>query len=342
MGFTKECIHPIKCARIRFLTVQPLLEIFTGNYQRNNRKNVEFWTVILLFVYCLFCNSNVSMAAVNNKALTGRICNLGDICDPDWDRDSYVKTVHDTRISLDVLSNHITWIIEDFEKSEDYNIIVYTEQYENLANILQSAIETIQYSIDSYTDDLDRQIFSIFEATNLRKPLQFIILADVETYIAMLYQISRIDKLLNQQGYFTYSHRWLLLSNDYKNMDLMQPFLCEIQNVAVIVPIAENETHVYSAMFKDTGRMFELVGTIGEDGVKQGAMIKHKTVFPNANYGFNGRLIRVGSQLFSFYTMQDGDGRYHGIYVDLLEVSTSHYLNASKSELSCTDLNIIL
>lgn len=252
-----------------------------------------------------------------------------------------------TTVDVNSLSSALIHLTHQVEEWTQF-IIIYTASYENLVqNILieQTYQElSFEYKIH-YTYDhnkeftysnVSQQLVELFTEINQRKEMRFLILAEAEVQQILLEVVNEIDWQLNQQGYFSYMHRWLLFFDRQDKLSDIQTALHEVQHVTAVTLDDCGKLVIYSGMWKPEGRRFETTGTF-QDYVddyhymeQQNQIVDDKmTLFPNVKYGFNGKLMRVSSQTFAIYTITktDSQGRnvYSGMYVDLLGVLAGYF-----------------
>ena len=174
------------------------------------------------------------------------------------------------------------------------------------------------------------QIMEVFKSiASSRSELHFIVFGESDFLVALLQQIKLQDGLYNQQGYFTFLHKWIFVISCQTNLLDIEEGLGNINHITIVSCIDFNTPNlkfmdIYSAMWTPVGRKLELIGQIQHGNI---TTTVYKTLFPNVPYHFNGQHLTIATQLWSGYMDRQMEGnttQFSGPYFSLIEACSLH------------------
>ena len=209
-------------------------------------------------------------------------------------------------------------------------IIIYSSSVSPLVyNIIMDTPKPLAtYSIDTNSAkiDVEQNIFeTLYKVNNQKRQLHFLLIGEEDFLTSALCAVNSADERFNQQGYFTFLHRWIMLIYE-ENLSELQKYLLNVQHLtAISVSHINDSMTIYSAMWKPWGRQFENIGMISNASENY---ILHwfdkNNLFPNEEYGFNGQLFRAASQLWPIYVTIEREYPdrtiYSGSFMEVLGV----------------------
>ena len=176
------------------------------------------------------------------------------------------------------------------------------------------------------------QVMEAFKTVaSSRTELYFIVFGESDLLVAILEQIKLQDVLNNQQGYFTFLHKWIFVISCQTELLDIEKSLGDVNHVAILSCIDMNKVYIevldiFSAMWTPNGRKFEL---IGQQYHGKPLFMVYQSLFPNSNYHFNGRHLKVATKTWIGHIetiVKNNMTMYHGPYFTLIE-ACSMYLN---------------
>lgn len=214
-----------------------------------------------------------------------------------------------------------------YDQLPDSYIILYFENDTEIVEILTLKMDNIFMKYElmfSKISNLSAQLESIFTTINKRKKLHFLIFGNCHFHQALLEILPSVDEKLNQQGYFTFLHQWILVT-PLAGLFALESSLQNVQHVTCIVAISSTKANIYSAMWKPEGRKFEQIGyttTVEQRSIKLFSNIP--SIFPNVQNGFNGQKLVVATQYWipfiESHQVNTKRTIIKGTYIKLLEV----------------------
>ena len=209
----------------------------------------------------------------------------------------------------------------------DHFIIIYSSTFSDLAYKIMMATSkpVATYTIDIDSFDMEQRLIDVFFKVNNRKQqFYFLLLGETKFLTTTLQTVNTVDDLFNQQGYFTFLHRWIIFTPE-ENLAELQIYLLKIQHLtAISVSHSDSSVKIYSAMWKPWGRQFENIGMVPNTPEENTLQKLASSIFPNVEYGFNGQLLRVASQLWPIYVTIKGEDLnktiYGGSFMEVLDI----------------------
>lgn len=205
---------------------------------------------------------------------------------------------------------------------------IYSYNYfylvDNICNKLLTSTSTFEYK-DNDTDSFN----SILNALNRQRPTTVFVIGETSLHIRALTTGNTIDNVFGQQGYFTHVYKWILIITKKSELKDLEMYVGVIQHVTAIVPSNNLQSgDIYSAMWKLEGRIFE---KIGEVTLHSGLILYNAddSIFPNIKYGFNGQQLKVVTQFWPVFVLEEKDivrnvTNYKGSFMELLKILSSH------------------
>ena len=170
-------------------------------------------------------------------------------------------------------------------------------------------------------------------AASERKELHFVVFGERKLIAALLDQIQIQDGLQNQQGFFTFLHKWILITSCRTKLKDLERHLGIITHITIVhcidlhTSMFQFDLEIYSGMWTPTGRHFELISTIHNN---QSEDSTHSTsIFPNTKYHFNGQHLKIATQIWRGYIesiVANNKTLYYGPYYTLMQ-ACSEFLN---------------
>ena len=263
----------------------------------------------------------------------------------DWNNNICENTILVQRCHKDVKFGKHRWTIKatamlkDILRSEkwDHVHIFYDNYFLDIAEQLSNVdlLVSLHYINNNAPEiNITFQIMELFKSiATQRSELHSIVFGESDLLVAILEQIRLQDGLHNQQGYFTFLHKWIFVISCQINILNIEEQLGKINHITIVSCIDFNRPslefmNIYSAMWTPMGRKLELIGQI-----QHGNIIRtvYKTLFPNVPYHFNGQHLTIATQLWSGYMDRQMEGnttQFSGAYFSLIE-ACSLFLNFS-------------
>ncbi len=104
------------------------------------------------------------------------------------------------------------------------------------------------------------------------------------------FQANNHDKIYDEQGVYTFKHKWLFIVNNQSELLALEPYAV---NITHLTAVSINTTTVYNAFFTAKGRQFQEIGKYKPSSKGNNKFEMIDDVFANQKYGFNGRTFIV-------------------------------------------------
>ena len=185
----------------------------------------------------------------------------------------------------------------------------------------------------------------ILTTLNVRKEQTIILVAQASSVINILDMAQNMDFKLNQHGYFRFTYRWILVSNEP-----CDSFLHKINGIFHVMCVEPNSSGMplkhkmnsrnkdmchdpnknvcmKTAVFKESHRIFENIDTSNMNRNK----LTKLNIFPNLAHKLNAQLFRIGTHTWEPYILNaqlDSMNKttYWGQYYDIIR-EVALYLN---------------
>ena len=249
------------------------------------------------------------------------------------------------------ISKTISYILLNYHDSLSKIIFVY-DQASKPTNIIDSIqenpcinryflIERLEINFTYQTN-----LTSDLESVNIYGFLMFVVFGSTDFINSVLEEANSIDLTLNQQGYFTSHHKWILVPENNCNSSIN--YLSKLTNVICIETEKENDDYmnrhfleydntiwqdcenrmrpdsllpISTAMFGQTERYWQRITA---------PYLDQSNIYPNMFSGFNKQYLRITSMYWPNYIAEaklpNGDTKIIGMYADIIE-TLSIFLN---------------
>ena len=207
---------------------------------------------------------------------------------------------------LDTLAQEINWkeIILVTLSSHENEMLKIDELENNLhssTNIVSYILHVVNNRSEAF---ITQNVISFFHKVNDRnRELKIIIIGDVQFTSLCLKVANTFDVIANQQGYFTYQHKWITLLNEKSHLDEVIHSVENVTNLlAVTTKESTNSFKIFNAFWGIHGRYFDRIGSFIFQGTSSNLCLNTDTLFPNTLYGFNGRHFYIGTNYWRGFT----------------------------------------
>ena len=299
-----------------------------GNYYRLTLVTMEFSKHILLSIYLITFINHICLYHVV-KAINCP-CNLESLYGDQFSKRNSTITpqmqeplTHRNKDSIYMLMESVKMERLVVIYSSKYSLLVYDML---VYSPVPMEIYVINDNLQQYQDIQLSINKTLLEVNQQDKQTHFLLIGDTQFLTVTLQMVNLADEMCDQQGYFTFLHRWLILLHR-QHFSELEKHIANIQHLnAISLETAHDSVEIYSAMWKPWGRQFELIGKIFNtpQSVHLHMITDQNTIFPNEKYGFNGQLFKVGSQLWPIYVLVENEypngTTYRGSFMDVLDI----------------------
>lgn len=269
-----------------------------------------FFMISILLQYYVTTSQNI----VQNKYFNI----MGDIR-----LDIKTKMFQDNRTNQ--RSQTVVSILKKFQFQSN-NCLLYSSEYSDIANKLTSNASTQSeyYEIRKNVTSFPHEVNDVLHKSNKKRQQHFMVLADEFMHVEILKQIQVQDYLEDQQGYFVFLHKWILvvfINNGRlsETLYLLEKNLGLVNNVVVLfIKDCSNCFYIYTAMWDPNGRYLSKL-----DHLTHKMSITQEELFPNTQYGLNRQHVTIVTQTWPGFVEQSLDvvtnqTVFTGAYVEVM------------------------
>ena len=184
------------------------------------------------------------------------------------------------------------------------------------------------------TTEYQQNTMDIFGKINSRQEQAIIVLGDMEFIVRLLSAANEIDIQLNQQAFFTFLHKWILVSNDECNMN--RDYVGKISHVLCVslnntsddsttdgtYDVTKTDVKLHTSMYGNKTRYWQ--------GVNTDKNISKSLFCPYIQFGLNKQHYRIGTMFWPGYIEKsvdaEGNPTFVGMYAESLR-ELSRYMN---------------
>ena len=241
----------------------------------------------------------------------------------------------DVKVGKHRLAIKATAMLKDILRIEkwDHVHILYDNYFIDIAEQLSNVdlLVSLHYINNNPPEkNITVQIVEVFQSiASSRSEIHFIVFGESGLVVPLLEQIKLQDSLHNQQGYFTFLHKWIFVISCQTNLLDIEKGLGNINHITIVSCIDSNTPKlkfldIYSAMWTPVGRKLEMTGQIHYGNISRTV---YKTLFPNVPHHFNGQHLTIATQLWSGDMDRQMEGnitKFSGAYFSLIEACSLH------------------
>ena len=201
--------------------------------------------------------------------------------------------------------------------------------YETATTVSETDIHNSQFyeyvtELHTYSvarNTLSDTLRSIFAKENVNHEIYHLCIGSFTFLKGILNLVNNIDHILNQQGYVSHLHKWILIDQGPVACSNKLLFhIDKIDNVACIKTRNEFlerdiETNVFTAMFGDNLRYWQHVQCLYPFPKMTWSV---EDIFPNTQFKLNNRHFKIGTNIVQGYVYLDHSGQYRGAFIDIL------------------------